>query len=83
MLQRKRLVLMLVYVLATIQFAWCYLWITRPYINTFEYEMGVARMPFQGRLLMMLPMQARCCTRWRRCSSCQSSGFPGQCSPRC
>jgi hypothetical protein len=57
MLQRKKLLLGVVYVLATIQFAWCYLWITRPYINTFEYEMGVARMPFQGRMLMMLPMQ--------------------------
>lgn len=57
MLQRKRLFLISVYLLATIQFAWCYLWITRPYVNTAQYEQGLERMPFQGRCLMMLPMR--------------------------
>ncbi len=46
-----------VYLLATIQFAWCYLWLTRPYVNTALYEQGLERMPFQGRCLMMLPMR--------------------------
>jgi hypothetical protein len=49
--------LLAIYVMATIQFAWCYLWLTRPYVNTAQYEHGVERMPFQGRCLMMLPMQ--------------------------
>jgi hypothetical protein len=53
----KRLLLMVGYFLATIQFAWCYFWLTRPYVNTFLYEHGKERMPFQGRCLMMLPMR--------------------------
>ena len=55
--QRKRLVLILIYVVATVQFAWCYLWLTRPYVNTALYEQGLERMPFQGRVLMMWPMR--------------------------
>ncbi len=55
--QRKKLFLVAVYLLATIQFAWCYLWLTRPYVNTAQYEHGLERMPFQGRCLMMLPMR--------------------------
>ena len=46
-----------VYLLATVQFAWCYFWLTRPYVNTRLYELGRERMPFQGRMLMMLPMR--------------------------
>ena len=53
----KRLLLAVGYFLATIQFAWCYFWLTRPYVNTFLYEHGKERMPFQGRCLMMLPMR--------------------------
>jgi hypothetical protein len=53
---RRKLLLLTVYVLATIQFAWCYLWLTRPYVNTALYEQGIERMPFQGRCLMILPM---------------------------
>lgn len=45
------------YLLATVQLTWCYLWLTRPYVNTRLYEQGLERMPFQGRLLMMLPMR--------------------------
>ncbi len=45
------------YLLATVQLTWCYLWLTRPYVNTFLYEQGQERMPFQGRSLMMLPMR--------------------------
>jgi hypothetical protein len=53
----KRAVVGAVYLLATIQFVWCYLWLTRPYVNTALYEQGSERMPFQGRLLMMLPLR--------------------------
>lgn len=55
--QGKRVLLVAVYLLATVQFAWCYLWLTRPYVNTAQYEQGLERMPFQGRSLMMLPMR--------------------------
>lgn len=41
------------YLLATIQFIWCYLWQVRPYVSTIAYEQGTERMPFQGRLLMV------------------------------
>ena len=54
---RNRLVLLAVYFLATIQFAWCYLWLTRPYVNTRLYRLGRERMPFQGRILMAPVMQ--------------------------
>ncbi len=57
MVRARKHLLLSVYALATVQFAWCYLWLTRPYINTLQYEQGVARMPFQGRCLMMLPMR--------------------------
>jgi hypothetical protein len=56
MVGRRKPLLLAVYVMATIQFAWCYLWLTRPYVNTAQYEHGIERMPFQGRCLMMLPM---------------------------
>ncbi len=54
----KRNLLLLFFVVATIQLAWCYLWLTRPYVNTRLYELGLERMPFQGRCLMLLPMRA-------------------------
>ncbi len=54
---RRRSILAGVYVLGTIQFAWCYMWLTRPYVNTALYEAGRERMPFQGRMLMMLPLR--------------------------
>lgn len=57
MLSRKKLLLLCVYFLATVQFAWCYFWLTRPYVNTRLYELGCERMPFQGRVLMMFPMR--------------------------
>ena len=47
----------ILYILATIQFVWCYLWLTRPYVNTLQYEQGIERMPFQGRCLMVVPMR--------------------------
>lgn len=49
----RHLALALLYLLATIQFVWCYLWLVRPYVTTALYEEGRERMPFQGRLLMM------------------------------
>ena len=45
------------YLLATVQFIWCYLWQVRPYVHTDLYEQGLERMPFQGRLLMMPVMR--------------------------
>lgn len=54
---RKKIPLLLIYFLATVQFAWCYFWLTRPYVNTQLYELGRERMPFQGRMLMILPMR--------------------------
>lgn len=54
--QKMRRVLVAVYALATVQLVWCYLWLTRPYVNTLLYEHGQERLPFQGRCLMMLPM---------------------------
>lgn len=54
---RKRWLLLAIYFFATVQFVWCYLWLTRPYVNTLLYEYGRERMPFQGRCLMMLPMR--------------------------
>jgi hypothetical protein len=56
MRRKAKFFLILVYVLATLQLVWCYLWLTRPYMNTRLYEQGLERMPFQGRVLMMLPM---------------------------
>ncbi len=53
----RRYLLLAIYVLATVQLVWCYLWLTRPYINTLLYEQGRERMPFQGRCLMMLPLR--------------------------
>ena len=55
MRQRTKITLVTLYVLATIQTAWCYLWLTRPYVNTALYEQGLERMPLQGRLLMRAP----------------------------
>src|ERR1700761_1827028 len=57
MSERKKISVILVYVVATVQFVWCYLWLTRPYVNTLLYEEGLERMPFQGRSLMMLPLR--------------------------
>lgn len=57
MSSKKKVILLLVYFLATVQFAWCYFWLTRPYVNTQLYELGRERMPFQGRMLMILPMR--------------------------
>lgn len=55
--QRMKLFLLTLYSLATVQFAWCYLWLTRPYVSTLAYENGQERMPFQGRLLMVFPLR--------------------------
>ncbi|WP_263383667.1 hypothetical protein [Granulicella arctica] len=53
----KRLGMVALYLLATVQFVWCYLWQVRPYVLTSAYEQGTERMPFQGRLLMMPVMR--------------------------
>lgn len=57
MAQRSRWLRLTLYVFATVQVVWCYLWLTRPYVNTLLYEQGRERMPFQGRCLMMLPLR--------------------------
>jgi hypothetical protein len=53
----RRGVLVAIYFLATIQFAWCYLRLTLHYVRLETYEYGNERMPFQGRMLMMVPMR--------------------------
>jgi hypothetical protein len=55
--RRRRWFLVTLYALATVQLVWCYLWLVRPYVQTVQYEHGEERMPFQGRLMMMLPMR--------------------------
>ena len=55
--QRNRWLRLTLYFFATVQLVWCYLWLTRPYVNTLLYEQGRERMPFQGRCLMMLPLR--------------------------
>lgn len=57
MSRRQHWLLFAFYGLATVQLIWCYLWLTRPYVDTRLYEQGLERMPFQGRCLMMLPMR--------------------------
>jgi hypothetical protein len=57
MVGRQKIALVSVYVIATVQFVWCYLWLSKPYVNTLLYEEGSERMPFQGRSLMMLPLR--------------------------
>ncbi len=56
-MRRKHFILATFYLSATIQFVWCYLWLTRPYVNTALYSRGAERMPFQGRCLMMPVMR--------------------------
>lgn len=51
--RRKKRIVITTYILATVQFVWCYLWLTRPYVNTELFRQGRERMPFQGRCLMM------------------------------
>jgi hypothetical protein len=57
MRRKTQAILVAFYILATVQFVWCYLWLTRPYVNTSSYEQGLERMPFQGRILMAVPMK--------------------------
>jgi hypothetical protein len=57
MVGRQKIALVSVYVISTVQFVWCYLWLSKPYVNTLLYEAGSERMPFQGRSLMMLPLR--------------------------
>ncbi|HWB32044.1 MAG TPA: hypothetical protein VG714_02605 [Acidobacteriaceae bacterium] len=54
---QRRLLLSVIYVAATLQLVWCYLRIVHPYMNVKLYEAGTDRMPFQGRVMMMLPMR--------------------------
>jgi len=57
MQRRHRYLRIAIYALATVQFVWCYLWLTRPYVNTLLYSQGKERMPFQGRCLMVPVMR--------------------------
>lgn len=43
--------------LATVQVVWFYLCWVSPYLHATMFEQGRERTPFQGRLLMMLPMR--------------------------
>ena len=43
--------------LATVQVVWFYLSWVSPYLHATLFEQGLERTPFQGRMLMMLPMR--------------------------
>jgi hypothetical protein len=53
----KRVLYLAVCFLATLQFVWCYLQLVHPYLKTMDYEWGRAKMPFQGRMLMMFVLR--------------------------
>jgi hypothetical protein len=55
--ERKKWLVIAVYWMATIQVAWCYFSLTSAYVRQADYEMGLERMPFQGRMLMMWPLR--------------------------
>ena len=55
--RKTQYLLISLHVIATVQLVWCYLWLTTAYIDTFRYERGLERMPFQSRVWMMWVMQ--------------------------
>lgn len=44
--------LLLLYLLMTVQFVGCYLFLGHPYIDFFRFSHGYQRLPFQTRLLL-------------------------------
>ncbi|MGC2301243.1 MAG: hypothetical protein WA476_20735 [Acidobacteriaceae bacterium] len=44
--------LLLLYLLMTVQFTGCYLFLGHPYIDFARYDHGYERLPFQTRLLL-------------------------------
>lgn len=51
------LMILLLYLLATIQFVWYYQSKVPSYLHVFSYEQGKERTPFQARILMMLVLR--------------------------
>jgi hypothetical protein len=49
----RRLLLLVVPVLATVQFVWFYFWFSTSFVDINQYEFGHERLPFQGRCLMV------------------------------
>ncbi|GGA60755.1 hypothetical protein GCM10011507_10360 [Edaphobacter acidisoli] len=54
---KKRLFLGFIYLMAAVQFVWCYMSLSESWISTPLYENGLAKMPYQGRMLMMFPLR--------------------------
>jgi len=54
---RSHLLQIAVGILATLQVVWCYLRAVHPYMDPEKYVVGTDRMPFQGRVLLMLPLR--------------------------
>jgi hypothetical protein len=64
-----RPLLLLSYLMATVQVAGCYFTLVRPYINTSMYEAGAERLPFQTRVLMMPLMRWAHHSQWAAASA--------------
>lgn len=54
---KKRLFLGFIYLMAAVQFVWCYMSLSESWMDTRLYEMGLDRMPYQGRMLMRWPLE--------------------------
>lgn len=54
---QRKIVTLLLYAMATIQFAWYYQSRVPAYLHLLKYEQGKERTPFQYRMLMMFPLR--------------------------
>ena len=54
---KRSLLLVITLLLAAAEFARCYTTLTYSYVDLTDYANGLARMPFQGRMLMMYPLR--------------------------
>lgn len=55
--RNRRLFLSFIYLMATLQFVWCYMSLSDSWVDTRLYELGMEKMPYQGRMLMMWPLR--------------------------
>jgi hypothetical protein len=68
----RRAALLLLYLLMTVQFVGCYLFLSHPYLDFFRFSHGHERLPFQTRLLLaplfrwalQSPLLVRWASRW-------------------
>ena len=61
-----RLLLLGLYVLATVQLVGCYLFLEYPYVDVHRFERGYERLPFQTRLLLAPLYRAADASHWLR-----------------